>query len=44
MKLFAGVGGRLIYKKAFDFDIRLDYGWSIKGEGNGLVFGLGQYF
>jgi outer membrane protein insertion porin family len=44
MKLFAGIGGRFIYKKAFDFDIRLDYGWSIKGEGNGLVFGLGQYF
>lgn len=44
MKLFAGVGGRFIYKKAFDFDIRLDYGWSIKGDGNGLVFGLGQYF
>ncbi len=44
MKLFAGVGGRFIYKKAYDFDIRLDYGWSIKGDGNGLVFGLGQYF
>jgi outer membrane protein assembly factor BamA len=44
MKLFAGVGGRFIYKKAYDFDIRLDYGWSIKGAGNGLVFGLGQYF
>ncbi len=44
MKLFAGIGGRLIYKKAYDFAIRLDYGWSIKGQGNGLVFGLGQYF
>lgn len=44
MKLFGGVGGRLIFKKIFDFNIRLDYGWSIKGEGNGLVFGLGQYF
>lgn len=44
MKLFGGIGGRLIFKKAFDFNIRLDYGWSIKGVGNGLVFGLGQYF
>ena len=44
MKLFGGVGGRLIFKKVYDFNIRLDYGWSLKGAGNGLVFGLGQYF
>jgi hypothetical protein len=44
MILFAGVGGRLIYKKAYDVILRLDYGWSVKGMGNGLVFGIGQYF
>ncbi|MCF8255824.1 MAG: hypothetical protein K9J84_14700 [Bacteroidia bacterium] len=44
MKLFAGVGSRLIYKKVFDFNIRIDYGWGIIGQGSGFVFGLGQYF
>jgi hypothetical protein len=44
MILFMGVGGRLIYKKAYDVILRLDYGWSVKGMGNGLVFGIGQYF
>ena len=44
MKVFAGIGGRFIYKKAYDAIIRLDYGYGIKGEGKGFVFGLGQYF
>ncbi len=44
MRLFAGVGGRFIYKKAYDFDIRFDYGMGIHGEGRGFVFGLGQFF
>jgi outer membrane protein insertion porin family len=44
MKIFAGIGGRFIYKKAYDAIVRLDYGYGIKGEGKGFVFGLGQYF
>jgi outer membrane protein assembly factor BamA len=44
MVVFMGLGGRLIYKKAYDLILRLDYGWSMKGMGNGFVFGIGQYF
>ena len=44
LKLFAGIGTRLIYKKAYECDIRIDYGVGIHGEGRGLVLGLGQYF
>jgi hypothetical protein len=44
VKLFAGLGGRFIYKKAFDAIVRLDYGYGINGQGRGFVFGLGQYF
>ncbi|PWJ57260.1 hypothetical protein CLV98_108180 [Dyadobacter jejuensis] len=43
-KVFAGFGTRLIYKKAFDAILSLDYGWSINGVGQGFVFGIGQYF
>jgi hypothetical protein len=44
LKLFAGIGTRLIFKKAYDCDIRIDYGWGIHGERHGFVVGLGQYF
>lgn len=44
MVLFMGLGGRLIYKKAYDVILRLDYGWGVKGTGSGFVFGIGQYF
>ena len=42
--IFAGLGSRLIYKKAYDVVFRLDYGWKIHGIGRGFVFGIGQYF
>ncbi|NIJ52281.1 hypothetical protein [Dyadobacter arcticus] len=42
--VFAGLGSRLIYKKAYDVIFRLDYGWKIHGLGRGFVFGIGQYF
>jgi outer membrane protein insertion porin family len=42
--VFAGLGSRLIYKKAYDVIFRLDYGWKIHGLGKGFVFGIGQYF
>lgn len=42
---FAGGGLRLIYKRAFNAVLRMDYGVGlINGRGNGLVLGLGQYF
>jgi outer membrane protein assembly factor BamA len=44
LKLFAGIGTRLIYKKAYECDLRIDYGVGIHGEGRGFVLGLGQYF
>ncbi len=44
LKLFAGIGTRLIYKKAYDCDIRIDYGVGVHGVGRGFVVGLGQYF
>ncbi len=44
IKVFIGLGGRFIYKKAYESDLRIDYGTSIYGSGRGLVVGLGQYF
>lgn len=44
MLVFGGIGSRLIYKKAHDVILRLDYGWGVKGLGSGFVFGIGQYF
>lgn len=44
MLVFAGLGARLIYKKAHNVILRLDYGWGIKGVGSGFIFGIGQYF
>jgi outer membrane protein assembly factor BamA len=44
MVVFAGLGARLIYKRAYDVILRLDYGRGIKGTGSGFVFGIGQYF
>lgn len=44
MVVFSGLGGRLIYKKAHDVILRLDYGWGMQGTGRGFVFGIGQYF
>ena len=44
MIVFGGLGTRLIYKKAYDVILRLDYGWGFTGLSQGFVFGIGQYF
>jgi outer membrane protein assembly factor BamA len=44
IKVFSGMGSRFIYKKAYDCDLRIDYGMGIHGGGRGFVLGLGQYF
>lgn len=42
---FAGGGLRLIYKRAANAVLRMDYGKGvINGQGDGFVLGLGQYF
>ncbi len=51
LKLYPGVGIRLIHKRIFNAVIRIDYGFRALGRLNneqvqesGLVFGIGQYF
>lgn len=44
IKVFTGMGSRFIYKKAYECDLRIDYGVGIHGGGRGFVLGLGQYF
>ena len=44
IKVFTGLGSRFIYKKAYECDLRIDYGVGIHGGGRGFVLGLGQYF
>ena len=44
IKIFSGLGSRFIYKKAYECDLRIDYGVGIHGGGRGFVLGLGQYF
>ena len=42
---FIGLGIRLIYKRAFDAILRLDYGLDVYNtQQRGFVFGFGQYF
>jgi outer membrane protein assembly factor BamA len=43
MRAFSGVGFRLIYKRAFDTMLRVDYGYDYN-KNTGLVIGIGQYF
>ncbi len=43
MRAFSGVGFRLIYKRAFDTMLRIDYGYDYN-KNAGLVIGIGQYF
>lgn len=43
MQAFSGLGLRLIYKRAFDTMVRLDYGYDYNKVG-GFVIGIGQYF
>jgi outer membrane protein insertion porin family len=42
-RFFGGVGLRLIYKKAHDVMLRVDYGTDFNSTG-GFVIGIGQYF
>lgn len=45
MKLFSGIGLRVINKKIFNAIFRIDYGIELtNGKSKGLVFGIGQYF
>lgn len=44
-QLFAGPGIRIIYKKAYNAILTIDYGFDIlHGQQGGLVIGWGQYF
>ncbi len=43
MRAFSGLGFRLIYKRAFDTMLRIDYGYDYN-KNAGLVIGVGQYF
>ncbi len=43
MRAFTGLGFRLIYKRAFDTMLRIDYGYDYKMNA-GIVIGIGQYF
>ncbi len=43
-RMFAGVGGRISFKKGFDFILRMDYGFSLTDGKGGFVLGAGQYF
>ncbi len=42
--VYAGMGGRFIYKKAYECDLRIDYGMSLRDNGRGFVIGIAQYF
>lgn len=45
IKIYPGVGMRLIHKKIYNAIFRIDYGYGItKNSSRGLVFGIGQYF
>lgn len=45
IKIFSGLGLRLIHKSIFNAIFRLDYGFGItNSDTQGLVFGIGQYF
>ncbi|MET2984102.1 POTRA domain-containing protein [Aureibaculum conchae] len=45
IRLFSGVGLRIMHKRIFNAILRIDYGHSLKNDGaKGFVFGIGQYF
>jgi outer membrane protein assembly factor BamA len=45
LKIFTGIGFRLIHKKIYNAIFRIDYGVGlIEHSGKGIVFGIGQYF
>ena len=44
-RIHGGGGLRLVYKKAFNSVMRIDYGVGLDGQNeHGLVLGLGQFF
>lgn len=45
VRIYPGVGFRLIHKRIFNAIFRIDYGYGItKDASRGIVFGIGQYF
>lgn len=44
IRVFSGMGVRFIHKKIFNAVFRIDYGFGITENTQGLVFGIGQYF
>ena len=45
LRVYSGLGIRLIHKKIFNAIFRIDYGIGItEGSNRGFVFGIGQYF
>lgn len=44
IRVFSGVGLRFIHKKVFNAIFRIDYGFGLTENANGIVFGIGQYF
>lgn len=45
LRVYPGVGLRLMHKRIFNAIFRIDYGYGItKDASNGIVFGIGQYF
>ncbi len=45
IKLYPGIGIRVMHKKIYNTVFRIDYGVGImKGSTHGMVFGIGQYF
>ena len=44
IEFLTGIGLRFMNKKIYNAIFRIDYGHSLKGNSNGIVFGIGQYF
>ncbi|WP_139956776.1 POTRA domain-containing protein [Flavicella sediminum] len=44
IRVFSGVGLRFIHKKIFNAVFRIDYGFGLTENTQGMVFGIGQYF
>ncbi|WGH74853.1 POTRA domain-containing protein [Tenacibaculum tangerinum] len=45
LRIYSGIGVRLIHKKIFNAIFRIDYGHGLtKNASKGFVFGIGQYF
>lgn len=45
IKIYPGIGLRLIHKKIYNAIFRIDYGVGLgENSSKGIVFGIGQYF